>query len=246
MSVKLIAFIIAGLSAVPVAAVQFDPLPAIDSYQRSSFGEFAQTTYHGGLGETTSAGGRASAVFAPNAQVSLNGSIGYRFTTELTYRFRLDGPADMVVPLIAYTTIALSKTSAYGHIYAGLDIGDGVNAIYDKFLLIDESEITITSFTGGIHFNGHTGATGDIHLFADSIGGDSTAFVDPYLVIDPAFAAIDPNYASTYRFAFSDGASNVPVGGPAAVPEPASWAMLIVGFGIIGLATRRRAPAIAA
>jgi hypothetical protein len=33
---------------------------------------------------------------------------------------------------------------------------------------------------------------------------------------------------------------NLTVGSPAAVPEPASWAMMIVGFGTVGAAMRRR------
>ena len=37
-----------------------------------------------------------------------------------------------------------------------------------------------------------------------------------------------------------DGPGNVIAAGPGAVPEPATWAMLILGFGLIGGALRRR------
>jgi len=40
-------------------------------------------------------------------------------------------------------------------------------------------------------------------------------------------------------FEFDDIAAN-------AVPEPASWAMLIMGFGLVGAAARRRKAAVAA
>ncbi len=33
------------------------------------------------------------------------------------------------------------------------------------------------------------------------------------------------------------------IGGPAGVPQPAAWAMLVSGFGLVGMAMRRRAPA---
>ena len=36
------------------------------------------------------------------------------------------------------------------------------------------------------------------------------------------------------------------VGSATAVPEPASWALMVVGFGMVGFATRRRSAAIAA
>ncbi|MBU6165734.1 MAG: PEP-CTERM sorting domain-containing protein [Alphaproteobacteria bacterium] len=40
---------------------------------------------------------------------------------------------------------------------------------------------------------------------------------------------------------------NVPLGGPGgAIPEPASWAMLIAGFGLLGAMQRRRKPGFAA
>jgi hypothetical protein len=42
------------------------------------------------------------------------------------------------------------------------------------------------------------------------------------------------------RTAGGDGGNNGPGGGAAAVPEPATWAMMILGFGGIGVLQRRR------
>ena len=71
--------------------------------------------------------------------------------------------------------------------------------------------------------------------------------VDPFNLnssIDPV-PTIDPSVQNpgAYSFAFSDGVGNS-VG---AVPEPAIWAMMLMGVGIIGAALRyRRRPTAAA
>jgi len=63
-----------------------------------------------------------------------------------------------------------------------------------------------------------------------------TALVDPTISIDPSFAATDPNYLRDYSIAFSDGIGN------GAVPEPATWTMMLFGVGLVGagLRTSRR------
>jgi hypothetical protein len=68
---------------------------------------------------------------------------------------------------------------------------------------------------------------------------DITAIVDPVVAIDPSFAAVDPNYLKDYTID-TFGVPNVFGGGGGVVPEPATWTMLIAGFGMIGLAVRRR------
>lgn len=60
--------------------------------------------------------------------------------------------------------------------------------------------------------------------------GSAFAFVDPVFTLDPA-------YAGQYRIVGVPGASTPPVAG---VPEPASWAMIIAGFGLVGTTLRRR------
>ena len=69
----------------------------------------------------------------------------------------------------------------------------------------------------------------------------SRAFADPYFNIDPDFLAANPGFS----LAFSPGVGNTlaPPGG--AVPEPATWAMMIAGFGAVGSAMRSRRRALA-
>ena len=54
------------------------------------------------------------------------------------------------------------------------------------------------------------------------------------VAIDPAYAAVDPDYLKNFRVRLSPGID------PAAVPEPATWMTLLGGFAIIGMALRRR------
>ena len=57
--------------------------------------------------------------------------------------------------------------------------------------------------------------------------------------------------AGTYTFSITgDGVGGLPAGLglrlDSAIPEPASWAMLIAGFGLVGMAQRRRAAVVSA
>jgi hypothetical protein len=56
-----------------------------------------------------------------------------------------------------------------------------------------------------------------------------SAVVDPILIIAPAFA-------SNYTLEFSPGVQN---GIPGGVPEPSTWAMMLLGFAGLGFAVRR-------
>jgi hypothetical protein len=79
----------------------------------------------------------------------------------------------------------------------------------------------------------------DVDLFAEAWAGGphgvvpastAQAFVDPVFIIDPAFASL-------YQLV---GVPTVPPGGGGAIPEPSVWAVLLVGFGCVGAALRRR------
>jgi hypothetical protein len=72
----------------------------------------------------------------------------------------------------------------------------------------------------------HAGPTG-----LGSYEGSGSAYVDPTIVFNPLLNS------SLYSFSFGGGA--VSNASPGAVPEPASWAMLVLGFGLAGVAARR-------
>ena len=76
-------------------------------------------------------------------------------------------------------------------------------------------------------------------IYADDNGFDQPVYVDTYTGED-TFDQFDPPFRdgpSTWDWKYSESA--------AAVPEPASWAMLIAGFGAIGALIRRRRPMLA-
>ena len=132
--------------------------------------------------------------------------------------------------------------------YASLD---GVNCCTDVFTLtLNGTDVFKGSFAlggGGTNtlYFGPVGATYTAAQFAFFGGGVANLFV-------PLNFAAGTN---TLVFSYSGdaqglgdeawGLSNVVVSG-GAVPEPASWAMLIAGFGMVGYASRRRRTAITA
>ena len=56
----------------------------------------------------------------------------------------------------------------------------------------------------------------------------ASAYIDPYIVIDPG-------YTADYSLSVTPG-----IGNAAAAPEPPAWSLVILGFGAIGAAMRRR------
>ena len=86
----------------------------------------------------------------------------------------------------------------------------------------------------------------NLSLEADVFGGNNEhvfAFVDPTITLNDAFftnLALNP---ADFQLTFAEGEGNVasrpnfPGGG---VPEPAAWALMLMGFGGIGAALRRR------
>jgi hypothetical protein len=63
--------------------------------------------------------------------------------------------------------------------------------------------------------------------------------IDPTITIDPAFLQQNPGYT----LEFSDGIDGSGSPGPAPVPEPAAWGMMLIGFGGLGAVLRGARPA---
>ncbi|MBU3079246.1 DVUA0089 family protein [Sphingomonas quercus] len=113
--------------------------------------------------------------------------------------------------------------------------------------------------TGNSIADAVTGSVFDVYLSNLLTPGDYTVYVTQYDNFAPenipgAFPADgDPDFRNGFvdvngdvrdgHWAFDILNVDVAAGPGSAVPEPASWAMMLVGFGLVGAAARRRTPA---
>lgn len=96
-------------------------------------------------------------------------------------------------------------------------------------------DLTYYYYGGGIS-PPQLNTTGEVSMLAYAQASQGVAFradawIDPIITIDPTFLAQNPGFSLSFDAL------------PGAVPEPAEWAMLICGFGLVGGAMRRRATA---
>jgi hypothetical protein len=162
----------------------------------------------------------------------------------LDYYIRIVGPNASAVPLLVNSQAAFTSSN--------LVFGSGSQFV----LSVDSNTIAYVGFgVAGLEVFQHTGLINGsfnalsitqtlteasnkdilVHMFVSStIAGNSVesigAFLDPIFSIDPSFLG-----ASNYSIETSAGIGNV-----SAVPEPSTWAMMILGFGGVGFMAYRR------
>jgi hypothetical protein len=133
------------------------------------------------------------------------------------------------------TTRVIIKFDMFANNAAGVDIANGRSAFAgaNQNAVVDLLIASASAFTN---------APGDIVAVLYGPGSDTAGNPNPWTSYSSALTL----GAGTYqlRFAetdnqlfFNQGVDNVSV---AAVPESATWAMLITGFGLVGAAARRR------
>jgi hypothetical protein len=172
--------------------------------------------------------------------------------SQLYYYFTVNGPSQVAVPLEAAFNLSASAggiVSAQHPSFAvaqGVIGGDLLSCVAYAFACyqtVDTRYPTIP-YDPDVSFTMLTGALADVELYAQAAttqtspaqSSTATAYADPYITIDPVWLAAHPGYS----LSFSAGIVNAGPGSPAALPEPASWAMLLSGFGLVGVAMRRR------
>ena len=109
--------------------------------------------------------------------------------------------------------------------------------ITDAFYNLDTFDLTINGVS-----QGSTGTPVDTdYAYIDGFapGGFDAAFVSPYF--SHATYDLGPGtYTLTGVTLFSPSAAGAGVGALELVPEPAGWALMLVGFGVVGALARRR------
>lgn len=186
--------------------------------------------------------GGAAVAGSPVPVASAEARYKWNFRASYQYYFTVDGASAGVIPLLAYyRLLAASQGNARA---SAKIVVEGVTQSLDT--ATDPALVRYQSVSGVLQTSILGGSVGSVTLqaFADTwlidpyYGGSATAFADPYIIIDPAYAAIDPDYASKLTLRFSEGVVNAAA--PGVVPEPASWGMMIAGFAGVGAALRRR------
>jgi hypothetical protein len=100
---------------------------------------------------------------------------------------------------------------------------------------IDLNFVAGATFTDGdpLSIYGSIYLSADTHAGRTGVAGDagqSSAFIDPTITLNPLF--------NSPLYTLNIGNAVVPVP-PGAVPEPAAWALLLAGFGVVGGVARR-------
>jgi hypothetical protein len=160
-----------------------------------------------------------SPTVSPSTSASLTtaglGAIG---ALELRYYFEATGPSGSLL-------INVNASGSTSPLNAGEDA-----FIVQQFSPYSPNGLFIGSPTQGAWTISNEYSFDANTIYQVSLQVEATAGGSAY--IDPTFS-IDPAYASNYSLTFSAGIAN-------AVPEPSTWAMMILGFAGIGFMACRR------
>ena len=214
--------------------------------------------YSGGFNASSGSGNGSASLGGADAggaweppYLSVDGSIGVAAETELDasalYRinFYINGPVGGEAPIVI-TGSATGSASGAGIVSAGASISEfndyGQSASIYSFIRCTDS-----TSCGGDFQKTYTLPTGVIFTVTLSVGGGFTynptsttsgpgafsASIDPpdLITIDPSFLSGNPSYSLAVTGAPAP---------PAPVPEPATWASLLLGSAMLGASLRRR------
>jgi PEP-CTERM motif len=216
------------------AASAATPLPASNGIAGCVAGGVVVSTNPCSFG-----GASAFTVGAPfataEATVTAPPPFGAGANSAFTYYYTVDGPDDGPIA-IGIGANLLTSASPDNTAFAGISTSQGTSGCADT----NEGLCSGSQFGGTLVDMDEPGQVYFVHLEAVAsvgvFGGSAFASADPYIFVE----STDPN-ADLYTIRLSDGVANGVAPSPGSVPEPSTWAMLLLGFAGIGLAGYRRA-----
>jgi hypothetical protein len=149
----------------------------------------------------------------------------------LSYTFQLSStpgaPGDPLVPIHVSAYAQSLRDTTYAQEKARVEIDQGSRLAYAEQKILSGREIDLLRLDDTIYV--HPDADILITMYAESsvISGPGFGRASSGVFLDPTFE-IDPAYASLYTL------EGLPAGAVTAAPEPATWAMMVVGFGLVG------------
>ena len=161
------------------------------------------------------------------------------------FDFLLDGTLSdgtVTSPIFAGGTFSTPDTLGVGdHALSSLNsYSFSLNVFVGGFESFTEADLLYPQFVTVRITNAGSGNQlrfgSDVAVVFQNTGGDiefDSAFVNTFQFLPSSGSPFSGNYEATES-------------APPAIPEPASWAMLIAGFGMVGVAARRRNRVIAA
>jgi hypothetical protein len=237
---KHILFPVVVLAAITVSesasAIAVSLAPASGSTEVNSNNPFGDVSNPGIPSSASLQGGTATLSALPfvslQAQVADPAGVATQDAfVNLSYQFAVVGGTPGVqVPIFVQTNLF---TSADPNATAFVEFN--VNGI-ETTVCTNECAGPAT-FDGTLSFTVTSGTAIPVSFFIGaentfSFGGSAFASADPFFFVDPTFAD-----AKDYSIVLSDGIGN---GIASGVPEPSTWAMMILGFAGISVMTYRR------
>ena len=169
----------------------------------------------------------ASVAAAPSYAQRITGTLNFKSLGTTNYF----APANGGVP------------AGYGNTTsATVAIGSGIEFGYQDIANLDTADFTAKSLTITDVTSGGLGATNFFMTFTSSVSGffSGAAFTSNGFAGTFAVTGNTLTFTAPLTTANGTRTSVITFAGAGAVPEPATWALMLVGFGAVGYGMRRR------